>query len=66
MESTVKEKECPRCRGRGKVTCSRCQGSGRGFISVLFPAISHFGICGDCNGTGRVKCVICDGTGKVK
>ena len=54
-------KTCIRCAGRGRVKllCTTCNGSGEGM---------HDGTrCRECNGIGRVwfDCPICDGLGEV-
>ena len=46
---------CSRCNGAGKITCRKCDGSGR------------YGICVPCSGTGQLfgqKHGDCDGTGQ--
>lgn len=53
-------KDCPTCRGEGKVRCPECKGYGRPFD------------CGHCSeiskgeSWGYVPCKRCDGSGEIK
>ncbi|HUW30670.1 MAG TPA: protein kinase [Planctomycetota bacterium] len=53
---TLHPMQCPRCYGRGTITCSRCYGSG--WVYGLFRAE-----CSTCLGTGRLRCPTCAGRG---
>lgn len=69
---------CPKCNGRGTVTCHICDGKGwkerSGIFSQEFDdwARNKGGKkfkgfeCITCRGTGRAKCWRCKGTGKVR
>jgi DnaJ-class molecular chaperone len=51
--------KCPRCDGKGMVTCSRRKG--KGVEIVLVVATQN---CPKCYGKGEVRCPRCGGTGK--
>lgn len=51
--------KCPRCNGKGTVTCSHCGGTGRQ------GAWTDQGSCNTCKGGKELKCPNCGGKGKV-
>jgi len=61
-----KERECPRCKGGGKLPCPPCKGEGT--IKRANPEAAKYAIadCPYCNATGFVpeaKCTFCGGGG---
>lgn len=66
--------QCNKCFGKGKVTCSNCNGKGNKEKYVSSPNYSgstkpnNSGVvqekCLKCNGTGELTCSACDGKGK--
>jgi len=61
-------KECPSCRGKGKVKCSSCKGKGKcskcvgtGTYRKSCTSCHATGTCSKCHGTGN--CTSCYGTG---
>ena len=59
LKETFKLAICPRCAGRGKIPCSRCEGSGK---------ILEYGkrvYCPSCEGAKNEICRICHGKEKV-
>jgi len=49
-------RDCWDCNGRGRLTCSRCRGTGFDPPPVR---------CRACGGFGDEKCYTCNGTGTV-
>ncbi len=49
---------CTTCGGRGRITCSNCDGEGGwGYY--------YYRSCDKCNGKGSIRCRTCGGTGKI-
>ena len=59
--------ECPFCKGKGRVNCVGCEGSGKvpkyATRRVRSPETVPCDICG---GEGGFTCTMCDGSGKGK
>lgn len=53
--------DCPRCKGIGRITCTKCDGEGEvpGWLWGKNP-------CPRCGKTGKITCPSCGGTGKAK
>ncbi len=55
---TQKGDICTTCGGRGRITCSKCDGDGGwGYY--------YWYTCSSCNGNGYHRCKTCGGTGKI-
>ena len=54
--------DCSTCRGRGRVACSSCDGTGTYHQSGW--SEDRYEICSSCNGSGWKKCYSCNGTGR--
>lgn len=54
---------CPRCEGKGTITCTSCAGSGNDFRHG--PG-GYFENCGICGGVKELKCPACDGKAVVQ
>lgn len=63
------KKVCVVCGGRGKMTCDKCNGTGRkigneiGFFGGRTERMST-STCYSCKGRGEIPCSNCGGTGK--
>jgi len=51
--------KCPRCYGKGTITCNNCRGKGRRGGGILSSDYK----CPTCNGSGEVRCPNCNGKG---
>lgn len=75
-DNTLLFKECSNCRGRGKITCTACDGKGGREVRKSVPNYSgslegpeNYTVidpCAICAGRGEVTCPYCGGTGKVR
>lgn len=61
--SRISVKECPRCKGDGKMTCSNCGGSGK--VESEYDGRSITIDCRRCNGEGSLPCNIMCNKGMV-
>lgn len=70
----VRTKRCTKCGGDGKVSCSRCNGSGGKYVYVSSPNYSgrskttsrKWESCSKCRGGQTQSCSTCGGDGKVE
>ena len=72
--SKTRTKRCTKCGGDGKVSCSRCSGSGGKYVYISTPNYSgksttssrKWENCSKCRGGGTQSCGTCGGDGKVE
>ncbi|MBF0406487.1 MAG: hypothetical protein HQM10_03985 [Candidatus Riflebacteria bacterium] len=57
-------KPCRRCRGTGKETCFKCNGTG--WTNSTYPGGAGMERCWVCQGKGYLMCITCGGTGQVE
>lgn len=63
---TIKiQTRCDDCRGRGKVTCRQCSGTGKWGDIYPTKGIYEPPTCSLCSGTGITKCNNCQGKGEI-
>jgi len=65
MTKKITFEKCPVCEGTEYVTCTKCNGTGRGEMKHAQDPDKIYK-CIPCGGSGRVRCEHCGGNGKIK
>ena len=64
--SDSRYERCPTCGGRGVITCTTCNGTGRDPHDIFGPIVGRPRLCPTCGGKRIMTCPTCKGTGKVR